>query len=308
MNKKKKIFISTTSFGQFSTEPFELLSSKNIEYKINDKGRKLTEEELPKMLKNIDGVIAGTEVYSKNTLDQLPELKVISRVGIGLDNIDLDYVQKKNITVLKTSTSPSAAVAELTLGLILDLLRKITFHNNNLKNKIWKKEMGSLLYNKTLGVIGLGRVGKELIKLLKGFDLTFFAHDIDEDVAFSKKFNIKYCNLDDLLSKSDIIVIHLSLSDQTKKIINLSALKKMKKPGIIINTSRGEVVDEDGLLYAIKNNIIAGAGLDVFNKEPYNGPLSKYSNVIITPHIGSYAKEVRVRMELESVKNLIRNL
>ena len=304
----KKIFISTTTFAQFSTTPLKLFEEKQYDVVLNDKGRKLSEDEIAETVSEFDGILAGTEVYSKIVLDKAVKLRAISRLGVGLDNIDLDYTKIKGIKVFKTQTTPALAVVELTLGLILDLLRKISFQNSQLKAGTWNKKMGSLLAGNTLGIIGLGTIGKKLVEISKGFDLKYMAHDIQQDEGFSKTYDIQYCQLDELLSGSDVVSIHLSLSKETNNIIDCDALKKMKRDAILINTSRGEIVDEKALTEALDKELIAGAGLDVYREEPYNGPLLQYDNVITTPHIGAYAKEIRIQMELEAAKNLIKGL
>tara|TARA_Y100000310_G_scaffold329216_1_gene398627 strand:+ start:691 stop:1566 length:876 start_codon:yes stop_codon:yes gene_type:complete len=282
-----------------------LLDEKNKVHVVsNTSGMKLTAGDLINRISQFDGVIAGTESYDKDVIDVAEKLKVISRVGVGLDNIDLDYARKKGINVFKTQTTPAPAVAELTLGLILDLLRKISIQNSNMKSGNWKKKMGSLLRGKTLGIIGLGTVGKELVRITSNMQLEYLAFDVIKDNEFSNSFSVKYCDLTYLLNNSDIISVHLSLSDENTKMIGLEQLRKMKNSSILINTSRGEVINEDDLGIAIRDGIIAGAGLDVFQMEPYHGPFSAYDNVILTPHIGSYAREIREAMEIEAVQNL----
>jgi|TARA_B100000315_G_scaffold200134_1_gene192213 D-3-phosphoglycerate dehydrogenase len=282
-----------------------LLDEKNKVHVVsNTSGMKLTAGDLINRISQFDGVIAGTESYDKDVIDVAEKLKVISRVGVGLDNIDLDYARKKGINVFKTQTTPAPAVAELTLGLILDLLRKISIQNSNMKSGNWKKKMGSLLRGKTLGIIGLGTVGKELVRITSNMQLEYLAFDVIKDNEFSNSFSVKYCDLTYLLNNSDIISVHLSLSDENTKMIGLEQLRKMKNSSILINTSRGEVINEDDLEIAIRDGIIAGAGLDVFQMEPYHGPFSAYDNVILTPHIGSYAREIREAMEIEAVQNL----
>lgn len=302
------IFISTSTFAHFSKKPLELLKSEGFKVDLNSFGRKLSEEETVKALRDCDGVIAGTEVYNKYVLNNLERLKIISRLGIGLDNVDLQYAENRRIKVFKTKTTPALAVAELSLGLILDLLRKISLQNQQTKNGIWKKNMGSLLNGKTLGIIGMGTIGKRLMEITKGFRLTYLAHDIHQDDDFVKSNRVEYCDLDTLLSRSDVISIHVNLTDQNHDLIDYEQLCKMKPDSILINTSRGEVIKEDDLERAIKEKVIAGAGLDVFKKEPYKGPLLNFDNVIVTPHVGSYAKEIRIAMELEAVENLIEGL
>lgn len=302
----KKIFIATSSFSKNSSKPFEMLKNKKIKFTINSAGRKLSESETIKALIDCEGVIAGTEIYSKNVLNSLPKLKLISRLGIGIDNIDMKEIDNLKIKLYKTETSPAIAVAELSLGLILNLLRRINRSDAKLKQSNWEKMMGFILTGKTLGIIGLGTIGKELIKISKGFNLNYLAYDQHEDVEFAKKHNVTYTSLSELLSSSDVISIHLSLNTHSHKIINKNNINLLKQNTILINTSRGEIIDESALYKALKSKSFFGAGLDVFSKEPYLGELLSLENVILTPHIGSYAKEIRNQMEIESVKNIIR--
>ena len=304
----KKVFITTSSFATFSTEPLDLLAKNGIFFEMNSKGRKLTSKEVTTSLFRYDGVIAGTEKYAKETLKKLTNLKVISRLGVGLDNIDIEQAKKQNIQIYKTQTSPAPAVAELTLGLILDVLRKISLQNNWLKSGKWKKNMGKLLCNKTLGIIGLGTIGKKLVGITKGLNLQYLAYDIQKNESFAKKSDVHYTLFEELLQNSDIISIHLNLTDETHHLIDYSAFKKMKRNAVLVNTSRGEIIDEKSLMKALDEKLIQGAGLDVFEDEPYHGPLLKYDNVTLTPHIGSYAKEIRMKMELEVAQNLIKGL
>jgi len=177
-----------------------------------------------------------------------------------------------------------------------------------LKNSIWEKQMGFLLQGKTLGIIGLGTIGKTLVELVKGFNFNILAFDLKQDEQFAKEHSVNYCELNTLLSQSDIISIHLNLTDETNQLMNEKQISKMKKNSILINTSRGEIIDEKALYKALKDEKILGAGLDVFKDEPYSGTLTELNNVILTPHIGSYAKEIRIQMEIEAAENLIRGL
>lgn len=302
------IFIATTTFAQFSSKPLEILDSTRYKIFCNDKGRKLESWEINDQNIKPIGIIAGTEIYSQEILEKLPHLKVISRLGIGIDNIALDFVKKKGIKVFKTKTTPGPAVAELVLGLMINVARKISIQNNYFKSGIWKKEMGDLLQGKTLGIIGLGGIGKNLIQLSSGFGFKILAFDQNEDILFANENDVTYCDLEFLLENSDIISIHLNLTDETNQLMNEKQIGKMKNNSILINTSRGEIIDEKALYRALKDEKILGAGLDVFKDEPYSGPLKELNNVILTPHIGSYAKEIRIQMEIEAVKNLIRGL
>ena len=303
-----KVLIAPTTFSVYNDKPLDLMIKKKYTFIKNKYGKKLSKIQLVKLGKNCEGVIAGTELYTKEVLDQLPRLKVISRLGVGMDNVDLAETKQRDIKVYKTQTTPALAVAELVLGIILDLARKISHQNGALKSGIWQKEMGNLLFRKTLGIIGMGVIGKTLVKLVKGFDFKILAFDLLEDEYFAEKYDVTYCDLDTLLVRSDIITIHLNLTNETNQLINAIQMNKMRSGSILINTSRGEMIDEDALYKALKEKRILGAGLDVFNNEPYSGPLTELDNVILTPHIGSYAKELRVQMEIETVENLIRGL
>ena len=302
------IFIATSSFGVHSSAPLDLINDKGYDTIINPLSRKLNSDELIQYASNSIGIIAGTENYSKTILNQLHNLKTISRLGVGIDNIDLDYANKKGIKLFTTSTSPALAVSELSLGLMIDLYRNLSNSNNKLKLGNWDKYMGRLLSGKILGIIGLGNIGKTFVKLVQGFNLDILAFDEIKDNAFAEKNKVTYCDIDTLLTKSDIVSLHLNLSDKTQNFLNEERLNMMKPGSILINTSRGEVVDEESLYKILKEEKIFGAGLDVFRNEPYSGNLLNLNNVIVTPHIGSYAREIRIKMELESIENLIRGL
>ena len=302
------IFIATSTFAVHSSEPVKILEGEGGNIMFNPLSKKLTSNELIKYAYSAMGIIGGTELYTEDVFKQLPELKVISRLGVGMDNIDLDVAKQKGIKVYKTQTTPAPAVAELVLGLMLDLARKISHQNNTLKSGIWQKQMANLLKGKTLGIIGLGVIGKTLVELVKGFNFNILAFDLFQDNRFAKEHDVNYCDLDTLLSQSDIISIHLNLTDETNQLMNAEQISKMKPESILINASRGEMIDEEALYKALKEKKIMGAGLDVFNDEPYSGALTELENVILTPHIGSYAKELRIQMEIEAVENLIRGL
>ena len=304
----KRIFISTTTFGEFTSKPMQLLNSEGYEVDFNNLGRKLSEKEIQNIIPNYDGIIAGTEKYSKQVLCKATTLKVISRIGVGIDNINLRKAEEKCIKIYRTSTTPAPAVAELVLGTMIDLSRFISKSHYSLRNGIWKKQMGRLLKGKTLGIIGLGVIGKELVKISKGFSFNLLAFEKNKDINYAKVNSITYCDLELLLTKSDIVSIHLNLSEETKHIIDFERIKLMKPDAILINASRGEIIDENALYNALKSDKIAGAALDVFESEPYLGPLSNLDNVILTPHIGSYARELRAQMEIEATENLIKEL
>tara|TARA_B110000259_G_scaffold160691_1_gene184341 strand:- start:14 stop:919 length:906 start_codon:yes stop_codon:yes gene_type:complete len=298
MKTQSKIFIATSSFSELTTSVKAIAKKKNFLFKKNPLKKKLTSDQLVKYAKDCNYIIAGTEIYNQKTLDKLTKLKYIFRLGSGIDNLDIDYLKKKKIKFKKSIVTPEIAVAELIIGYIFSIYRHIVDHNNDLKNKIWKKRMGSILNGKTVGIIGYGKVGKYLYKLLKDFGVKILVND-------KKKINIENTNINKLIKKSDIISLNTNLYSK-EKLLDKKKLKLCKKNCIIINTSRPEVIDYDYLYLILKTKKILGAGLDVFMKEPYLGKLTNLDNVILTPHIGSYSKEIRSKMEKEALKNILK--
>ncbi len=297
-----KIAITTSSFGKYSIAPIELLRKNNVEYKVNTSGQKLNKDELIYIARDCDGIIAGTEEYNKETIDSLPGLKVISRCGSGVDSIDLEYAKKRSIKVLTTADGPTDAVAELTIGLILNLLRQINNADREIRKGNWEKPMGSLLKGKTIGLIGLGKIGNAVAKLAKSLGAKICYYDPN----IKKSVYIKTKSLNDILTNADIVSLHVPLTKENTNLINKEMLAKMKQSAFLINCSRGGIVNEDDLYAALKEKRIAGAAIDVYTQEPYKGRLIELDNIILTSHIGSYAREVRVQMETAAVNNLIK--
>jgi D-3-phosphoglycerate dehydrogenase / 2-oxoglutarate reductase len=297
----RKILISTTSFAEYDRSPLELLKKGGYRIVVNPYGRKIKPEELISLAKDAVGLIAGTESINERVILKLPKLKVISRCGAGLGNVDMEAAKRFNIKVVNTPDAPTVAVAELTVALILNLLRKINIMDLAIRSGEWHKLTGNLLSNKKIGIIGFGRIGKKVAELLKPFgcQIAYVDPNIKTIVRGFKNLPKR-----ELLRWADIITIHASSTD---RILGEKEFKILKKGAWLINVSRGETVSEAALFKALKLNKIAGAAIDVFEKEPYRGMLKKLDNVILTPHIGSYAKEARIGMELEAVKNLIKS-
>lgn len=297
----KKIFVATSSFDKSLTRMY-----KNYEFVFNPLQKKLTENELSQFINNDTiGIIAGLEVYNSQILDLVPNLKVISRCGVGIDNIDIEQLSMRKIVLHNTPQTHVDAVAELTLGLILGLIRHVGSTYLNLRNNIWNKKMGSLLKNKTVGIIGFGNVGKRLYELLMPFNVQVLAFDSN---MISDINDVKFTDLNYLMTKSDIISVHLPKTINTINLIDSSKLELMRESAYLINTSRGLIVNEKALYNALNNNRIAGAAIDVYEKEPYSGKLLELENVLLTPHIGSYAIESRENQEKEALLNLIKEL
>lgn len=295
----RRILITTSSFGLESSEPLNLMQAAGFECIVNPYSRKLSEEELIALLSKHKPqyIIAGTETYNRNVLEiAKPFLKMISRCGVGIDGIDLSVAGEFGIKVKNTPDAPTRAVAELTIGLMLDVLRRISLIDKNIRNGKFDKFMGNLLFGKTIGIIGYGRIGKCVAHYTEAFGCKIIFHEPNSPNSMP---------LDDLLKESDIVTLHCPLVAETKNIINEAALRKMKKTSILLNASRGGLVDENALVKTLIEKRIAGAAIDCFEKEPYNGKLIEFDNVVLTSHIGSYAKESRIKQEIDAVKNIL---
>lgn len=299
------ILATTSSFGKGSSQVLKNLQEKDFNVVVNPHGRKLTEEELKELLNQHRpiGLLAGTEPVTDAVLkDAKGYLKVISRVGVGWDNVDKQTAGRLGIQVFRTAGVLNQAVAELTLGLILSALRSIPLQDRQVRDGVWQKKMGRLLQSKVVGIIGFGSIGQCVGKLISAFDATVLYYDpVSTDVAWAKAVSIN-----DLLDQSDIVTIH---ADAQNQILGEKELLSFCKPGVVIvNTSRGSLIDEYALYKALVSGEVAYACLDVFDQEPYSGPLTQLENVIMTPHIGSYAQEARIRMEEMAVENLLAGL
>jgi D-3-phosphoglycerate dehydrogenase len=303
----KLVYISTSTFAKYSQESILALRMAGYNVELNHLGRHLTETEIGQILheKPIIGLIAGTEPLTEKVLKNSASLKVISRCGTGLDNVDLNAAEKFGMKVYNTPDAPTDAVAELTLGLILDCIRNISNADRSIRNGKWNKPMGELLGAKTVGIVGYGRIGKAVARLVRAFGSKVLAYDIEPKEI---KKGVHFVSLEKLLSEADVVTLHLPYNPAKGKLITKDNIAMMKNGAYLINTSRGELVDENALYAVLKSGKLAGAGLDVFEREPYNGPLTELDNLVLTPHIGSYARQARIKMEGKAVENLLKGL
>lgn len=299
----KKIVISTTTFGEFDQSPIKMLEDARMDFALNPYRRKLTSEEVVDFAREAVGIIAGTESLNGDVLKQLTGLKVISRCGAGIDNIDMKTAEELGMKVYSTPYGPTRAVAELTVGLILDCLRGISQSDRSIRRGEWQKPMGWLLEGKTVGIVGFGRIGKTVCRLLQPWGVKIIAYDI---VPPQDNLGATIVTLENLITNADIISLHTP--SDAGCIINASSIAKMKDGAIVINASRGNLIDENALYDALSSKKLAGAGIDTPAEEPYLGKLRELENVILTSHIGSYAKEARVLMEKQAVENLLNGL
>ena len=300
-----QIAILTSSFGTKNSASLELCKNAGYEIVLNPYGRKLTETEVVELAKNSIGIVAGLEPLSEKVLSKLSKLRVISRCGTGLDNIDLACAERLKIQVFNTPSAPVVSVAELTLGLMLNLLRKVIPMHQDLRQGTWKRQMGNLLSGKNIGIIGFGRIGKKVADICDAFEAHIAFYDPNQGIM-SDRYPSK--SFDDLLRWADIVTLHCSVEKKSQPLLGASQMNLMHPGAWIINTSRGELIDEKALLTALDSGQLAGAALDVFFEEPYQGLLQNQPHIILTPHIGSYSEECREAMETESVQNLLKGL
>lgn len=290
MNLKDcRLLVTPTSYGKNDSRLKTELEAQVGEVIYNPTGKPLTSAEVAKLLPGIDGYIAGLDGIDGNALMSADRLKVISRYGVGVDNVDLDVAREKGIVVTNTPGANSVSVAELALGLMLALSRQIPEAVEAVHQGKWPRYSGVSLEGKTVGILGLGAIGKQLARRLSGFDCKIVAYDPFADAAFVKDNHIELASMDEVIAQADFLSLHLPLLPETRGIVNESFLNKMKKGSFLVNTSRGEAIDEDALLKALQSGHLKGAGLDAFVVEPPDpgNPLLALPQVIATPHLGA---------------------
>lgn len=298
----KKILISAYPFCNNDKAPFLLLKKNKIKFDLNPKGRRLSENEIFRLLKNYDALIADTEPLTKKVLYATKKLKIISRVGIGLNSVDLIAAKKKGIKVAYTPDAPTDAVVELTLGLILNSIRKISEQNLLIKKKIWKRNAGFRIPHLKFGIIGLGRIGLKVAQSLKKLKAKKVFYN---DITKKKMCNFEFKSKNYIYKHCDVVSLHVPLTKITHNLITKEEINKMKKDCILINTSRGEVINEKHLFNSLLKGKFYSVALDVFNKEPYFGSLRKFDRCTLTPHVGSMSLDCRNRMELEATEAVV---
>lgn len=296
------ILATTSNFAVESEDSRRLLEDNGFTLVVNPFGRVLSEDELIELLDKYRpaGLLAGTEKISRLVMERSKEyLQVVSRVGVGADNVDLSAAQEYGIPVFRTMGILAQPVAELTIALILSALRHVCEHDRVIRSGIWKKRMGGLLSKRTLGLIGFGNIGQRVGELACAFGARIVYFDI-----YPKQFLwAESLSFNEVLKQSDIISIHAS-GKQT--LLSNAEMQMFAKAGcILVNTARGNLVDEEALYEFLADGRITHACLDVFRNEPYTGPLSKLENVTLSPHVGSSARESRIEMEIMAVNNLI---
>ena len=287
----------------------DLLENAGIEFLINPYNKKITEDQLADIVTDFDVIIAGTEPITEKVMKCASNLKLISRVGIGLDSVDLLAAQKRGIKVSYTPDAPAPAVAELTLGIMLSLLRSLHVSNAQMHQGQWYRHFGRRLKEVTVGIIGVGRIGTRVLRLIKGFGTSkILVNDIMPDRELDTEFKLEWTSKENIYKEADIISLHIPLTCLTKNLIRKEDLLKIRPDAVLINTSRGGIINEVDLYEVLKSGHLSGAAIDVFEQEPYEGPLREVERCLLTAHMGSMSVDCRTRMEIESTEEAIRFL
>jgi glyoxylate reductase len=308
---RKKVYVTRRIL-----EPALSMLLKECNVVLNNKDRPPTRKEILKNIRNKDGILCmlSDKIDAEVMAAAGPKLKVISSYSTGVDHIDVDEATKRGIYVTFTSNILAEATADLTFALILALARKIIEANEFTKRKQWKVGwmpnllLGTEVYGMTLGIIGLGRIGTAVARRAKGFNMKIIYHNRStRNNQIESELKAEYVDINYILEQSDFLSIHTTLNNDSFHLLDESKFRKMKKTACIINTARGQIINEPDLIKAIKNNWIAGAGLDVYEKEPLSNsnPLLKMKNVIVLPHIGSATYQTRSKMSEVAVQNLL---
>ncbi len=306
------ILITTSSFASGDATVVNGLTSAGYAVVTNPFKRTLTASEVTALLAEHRpvGLIAGVEPLTGSVIESAAaHLKIISRCGTGIDNVDLETAKRLGIPVVNTPAAPAEAVAELSLGLILALIRNVVVHDRSVRDGTWKKRMGLLLSEITVGIVGLGRVGRRVAEILRPLGTRILGTDVQPDHDWIARQGVSLVAMPQLIADSDVVSLHLPYATgDLHRLMNAERLATMKRGSFLLNTSRGALIDEQAVCDALQSGHLAGAAIDTFEQEPYTGVLLGAPNVVLSPHAGSYARATRNRMELEAVQNLLRGL
>ncbi len=296
-----RILISLHPFAEAHRAPLELLQRSGHTLVVNPVGRRMTEADLVTHAADCAAIICGTEPISSKVIAAAPALKVVSRVGSGCDSVDLAAAAARDIVVAFVPDGPVESVAELTLGLILDSLRGISRTDRHMRGGEWVRPLGKLLGGRTVGIAGVSRIGGTVARKLAALGCKVIGHDLNPHAGIGVPFVSK----NELLQQSEILLLHLSYTPQTRNWLGAAELAQMPAGAVLVCTARGGLIDEAALHAALSSGKLAHAALDVFEKEPYQGPLRDLPNVTLTAHIGSMTVEARIKMELDACQNVL---
>jgi len=304
MNKKDRVAVCSRSFSRNPVLREELLKCyKNVTF--NDEGLSLKGESLIEFLKGHDKAITALEKLDANVLSQLPELKVIAKYGVGLDMIDMDAMKAYGKHLGWTGGVNRRSVSELVISFAIALLRHVPAAHREVLAGTWRQHVGGYLSGRTVGIIGCGFIGKDLVEMLKPFQCRVLVNDVLDQTDYYRAHNVQAVGLDTLLRESDVVTLHVPLDDSTYNMLTAQKMMFMKSSAILINAARGHLVDEDCLKEMLKDGRLAGAAFDVFSVEPpQDMGLLQLPNFLVTPHIGGSAEEAILAMGRAAIEGL----
>jgi D-3-phosphoglycerate dehydrogenase len=299
------IVVTVSTFAEYDDTPLRLLRESGRAFEIHRSGKRITTAELRALGDRLTVAIAGVEPYDRETLAALPHLQCISRVGVGVDAIDLTAATERGIAVLNTPEPPTNAVAELALSMMLSLSRNLPRQALAARAGQWARLESHLIGARRVGIVGLGRIGRRVATLCRAFGCEVWGTDPAADAGWCDANGVRAVPLDILLTGCDVISIHAAKSSGAPLKFGVDELARMRPGAILINLGRGDMVDLEALHQALTSGRLFGAGLDVYPEEPYRGPLSQLDNVVLTPHSATLAVETRTAMERECVQKTL---
>jgi D-3-phosphoglycerate dehydrogenase len=302
------IQVTTHPFGACGDRPRRVLEGLGGEVRYNPYGRRLKPHEVADLVGDCHGVVAGTEPYTREVIEGAPDLKVIARVGVGFDNVDFEACRERGVLVTFTPEAPADAVAELTVCQIINLLRKVHDSDKSVREGAWNRYLGHLVREVKIGVLGVGRIGKRVVRLLQPFQPQVFGCDLAPDLEFGRQYNVTWMSRDELFRTCDLVTVHVPFNEMNRGLVGYEQLQAMPRGGYVINASRGKIVDEKALVEGLSWRHLGGAAIDVFENEPYDGPLTRFDNVVLTAHMGASARRSRFLMELGAAEDCVRVL
>ena len=301
-----QLLIVSHSFGSCGADVFDKLSSCGIRYTQIHAKEILREKELIELIGPYDGIIVGADIVSRSVIEAGKRLKIIAKHGVGLDNIDLSAAKEHGVAVTFAKDSNRVAVAELTIALMFALARNLVDSTENIRAHRWVRRKGLEFSSATLGVVGTGGIGREVIRRMEHVCGRIVAYDAFPDESFACAHHFDYVPLEELLSQSDLVTLHVPLVEETRALIRAETLAQMKPTAILVNASRGEVVREADVCAALEQERLGGFGVDTFSQEPpWDSPLLNMERVVMTPHVGAYTSEAINKMSQYSADSVI---
>lgn len=301
-----KILITSKSFSTVSKQAYEMLEEAGFTLIPNPKGRLLNEDEMLEYCKDVDAIILGTEVMNKKIIDNAKNLKVIARYGVGVDKIDTGYLKEKGIPLLLATGANTESVADHTVGLMLSIAHNIALSDRNIRKGLWKKPVAKDLYESTVGIVGLGAIGRGVARRVKGFNCRILAFDKFYDEDFVDAYGIEKVSLDTLFVQSDFITLHIPALEEFTPLINEETFSRIKEDAVIVNTARAKLIDKESLYSALYNGRLYGYGSDVHYVEPgFDNNLILYENTTLTPHIAASSQGAINQMSMISAQNIL---